>query len=145
MASPISWRSVLDLERMVSSRSSVSLVFKEGFDIAGVVVELAFFTGFFDLAMGSIFEMFQFRCRRAVFTNRIVRGLDLNRPEGDDFAVHNNTNVIPLDRPAQQVGKIATSGGWRESEHAHDGNLSHFRRLCEQIFKVPNLYHGTEK
>ena len=73
------------------------LAFKEGFDVSGEVVELAFVTGFFDLAMGSLFELIQFHRCRSVFTRRVIHGFHRDRAEGYDFSIDHDADVIPLE------------------------------------------------
>ena len=56
MAWPISRRSRLVRERMSCSRSSVTVILNEIFDVPGELVERAFLAGFLDLAMNSFLE-----------------------------------------------------------------------------------------
>ena len=113
----------------------MTLAFKEGFDVSGEVVELAFLAGFFDLAMSPLFELIQFPVRRTVFTSGVVHGLHRDGPQRDNLAIHDDPDVVPLERPAQELREVAAGGGRREGQHAHAGKMTHFRRKSEREFQ----------
>ncbi len=104
MASPISRRSRLDLVRMFSSNSSVTLARNEGFDVSCELVDFARFAGGLDLAMDALFEAFQVAGCRSVLALGVIRGFYLDRAEGDDLTIHDDPDIVTFQGTTQQFG-----------------------------------------
>lgn len=60
-----------------------------------------------DGVANSFFSRCHFAFAQAVFLERVIGGIHLNRPQGDNLPVNHEANVIPTHSLLEPVGRVA--------------------------------------